>query len=224
MKTDTHTHTSGVSFCSEVTPEEYARLYREAGYGSVILTNHYSRMYMFRYADTWDEQIKIYLNEYHKAKEAGDRAGIPVWLGAEVAISTPQSPYIEFLLYGADEQFFLANPCLYDKSQKELYTICHDNGVLLFQSHPFRDEQGHFPQDPEFMDGTEINCHPYFLRHEDKVREFADKHNLMLVCGSDFHFAYQAGTAATLVPDSIGSSKQFADFLRGNPRPEIFIK
>ena len=224
MKIDTHTHTSGVSFCSEVSPEEYVARYREAGYGAVLLTNHYSRMYMFRYGDTWDKQIEIYLTEYHKAKAAGDALGIPVWLGAEVAISTPQSPYIEFLLYGADEDFFRANPCLYDKTQAQLYKLCHDNGILLFQSHPYRDEQGHFPQDPEFMDGTEINCHPYFLRHEDKVREFADKHNLMLVCGSDFHYAYQAGTAATLVPDTLKNAADFADFLRKTPRPEIFIK
>ncbi|MDE6399030.1 MAG: PHP domain-containing protein [Clostridiales bacterium] len=224
MKIDTHTHTSGVSFCSEVSPEEYAEKYREADYGAVILTNHYSRMYMFRYGDTWDKQIRIYLDEFRKAKAAGERLGLPVLLGAEVAISTPQSPYIEFLLYGADEEFFLANPCLYDKSQAELYKICHDNGVLMFQSHPFRSEQGHFPQDPEYLDGTEINCHPYFLRHEDEVRAFADKNRLMLICGSDFHYPYQAGVAATIVPDSITDAKQFADFLRKNPRPEIWYK
>ena len=224
MKIDTHTHTSGVSFCSEVTPDTYVQKYREAGYGAVILTNHYSRMYMFRYGETWDAQIKIYMDEYRKAKAEGDKIGLPVLLGAEVAISTPQSPYIEFLLYGADEEFFFSHPCLYDKSQAELYKICHDSGVLLFQSHPFRDEQGHFPQDPEFMDGTEINCHPYFLRHEDKVREFADKHDLMLVCGSDFHYAYQAGTAATIVPEGITSAQEFAAYLKKTHRPEIWYK
>lgn len=224
MKIDTHTHTSGVSFCSEVSPEEFAQRYKDVGFGAVLLTNHYSRMYMFRYGDTWKEQIEVYLGEYKKVKEAGERLGLPVLLGAEVAISTPQSPYVEFLLYGADEEFFLANAALYDKTQAQLYKLCHDNGVLLFQSHPYRDEQGHFPQDPEFMDGTEINCHPYFLRHEEEVRAFADKHNLMLICGSDFHYAYQAGTAATMVPDGITSAKQFADYLRRNPRPEIFIK
>lgn len=224
MKIDTHTHTSGVSFCSEVSPEEFAAAYRNAGYGAVILTNHYSRIYMFRYGDTWEKQIEIYLGEYRKAKAAGDALGLPVLLGAEVAISTPESPYIEFLLYGIDEDFLRANPCLYDKSQAELYKICHDNDVLMFQSHPFRAEQGHFPQDPEYLDGTEINCHPYFLRHEDEVREFADKHNLMLVCGSDFHYTHQAGIAATIVPDDVKDAKGFARFLRAHPRPEIFIR
>lgn len=224
MKIDTHTHTSGVSFCSEVPPETYVQKYREAGYGAVILTNHYSRMYMFRYGETWDAQIKIYMDEYRKAKAEGDKIGLPVLLGAEVAISTPQSPYIEFLLYGANEEFFFSHPCLYDKSQAELYKICHDCGVLLFQSHPFRDEQGHFPQDPEFMDGTEINCHPYFLRHEEKVREFADKHDLMLVCGSDFHYPYQAGTAATIVPEGIATAEEFAAYLKKTHRPEIWYK
>ena len=224
MKVDTHTHTSGVSFCSEVSPEEYVALYKEAGYGAVILTNHYSRIYMFRYGSTWDEQIKKYLAEWHKVKAECDRMGLPVWLGAEVAISTPKSDYIEFLLYGIDEDFLLENPCLYDKTQKELYKKCHDYGALLFQSHPFRDEQGHFPQDPEFMDGVEINCHPYFFRHDDKVIEFADKHKLIVTCGSDFHYHRQAGTAATIVPDGTANIKEFVEYLRKNPRPEIFYK
>lgn len=224
MKIDTHTHTSGVSFCSQVSPRDYVQAFKKAGYGAVILSNHYSRQYMFRYADTFDEQIAIYLAEYHTAKEEGEKIGLPVFLAAEVAIATPQSPYIEFLLYGADEAFFLANPCLYDQTQKGLYKICHDNGVLMFQSHPFRTEHGHVPMDPEFMDGTEINCHCNFLRKEEQVREFADKNDLMLVCGSDFHYLPQAGSAATIVPDTLASAKDFAAFLRKNPRPELWFR
>lgn len=224
MKIDTHTHTSGVSFCSHVSPKEYVRAFKAAGYDAVILTNHYSRQYMFRYGDTFDAQIDVYLNEYRTAKKAGEEEGIPVFLAAEVAIATPQSPYIEFLLYGVDENFLLANPCLYDKSQRELYKICNDNGVLMFQSHPFRTEQGHVPMDPEFMDGTEINCHPLFLRHEEEVREFVDKHGLALICGSDFHTLAQAGSAATFVPAPLTSAKDFANYIRKHPRPELFVR
>lgn len=224
MKIDTHTHTSGVSFCSEVSPQQFVERYREEGYGAVILTNHYSKMYMRRYGDTWEEQIRVYTEEYRTAARAGEAIGLQVWLGAEVAISTPQSPYVEFLLYGIDEEFLRNTPRLYDKTQAELYELCHAANALLFQSHPFRDEQGHFPQDPAYLDGTEINCHPYFLRHEDKVRAFADRHDLMLVCGSDFHYAYQAGTAATIVPDDLHGAEDFAAYLRRVPRPEFFIK
>ena len=224
MKIDTHTHTSGVSFCSRVSPQEYVRAFKAAGYDAVILTNHYSRQYMFRYGDTFDRQIEIYLNEYRTARREGEEEGLPVFLGTEVAIATPQSPYIEFLLYGIDEDFLLSNPCLYDKSQRELYKICHDRGVLMFQSHPFRAEQGHLPMDPEFMDGTEINCHPLFLRHEEEVRAFADKNGLALTCGSDFHYLPQAGSAATIVPENLASAKDFAAFIRKTSRPQIFIR
>ena len=221
MKIDTHTHTSGVSFCSHVPPKEYVQALKAAGYDAVILTNHYSRQYMFRYGDTFDQQIAIYLNEYRTAKREGEQIGLPVFLAAEVAIATPQSPYIEFLLYGADEDFFLNNPALYDQSQRKLYKICHDNGVLMFQSHPFRSEQGHLPMDPEFMDGTEINMHPFFLGKEEQTREFADKHGLALICGSDFHSLPQAGSATTIVPEPLASVKDFADYIRKNPRPQI---
>lgn len=224
IKIDTHSHTSGVSFCSEVSPAEFVSAYKKAGITTVMLTNHYSRLYMFRYGDNWQQQIEIYLNEFGTVKREGDRTGVNILMGAEVAISTPESDYIEFLLYGADENFFLSNPCLYDLSQKQLYKTCNDKGVLMLQSHPFRSEHGHVLLDPEFMDGTELNNHPYFIRHEDKVFDYVNKFNKMLVCGSDLHYVRQAGSAYTLFPDNTASSKDFADYLRINPRPEIFYK
>lgn len=223
-KVDMHTHTSGVSFCSEVSPEQYVKLYAGVGMTQVVLTNHYSIQYMSRYGDNFDAQIQIYLNEYKTAKRLGAKVGLNVLLGAEVAISTPASPYIEFLLYGVTEEFLLQNPCLYSCSQSQLYKICNNNGVLMYQAHPFRAEQGHVPQDPEFMDGTEINCHPLFLRNEDKAREFAYKHNLGLTCGSDFHYPRQAGSAATYIDISVKTPQALATYLKTTPRPEIFYK
>ncbi|MDE7395328.1 MAG: hypothetical protein K2M95_04335, partial [Clostridiales bacterium] len=71
---------------------------------------------------------------------------------------------------------------------------------------------------------TEINCHCNFLRKEEEVRAFADKNNLMLVCGSDFHYLQQVGSAATVVPDTLTSVKDFVTFLLENPRPKIIIR
>lgn len=217
LKIDMHTHTSGVSFCSEVSPRRYAELFAASDVDGAVLTNHYSRMYMFRYGRTWDEQVRVYLEEYRAAEAACVKAGVRLFLGAEVAISTPQSDYVEFLLYGPTESFFLSAGPLYDMTQKQLYQLCHDHNVLLFQSHPFRSEHGHFPQDPEYLDGTEINCHPQFLRRKQETLEWADRHGLAVVCGSDFHYPVQAGSACTLLP----SDRPIVDFLAHNKRPDI---
>lgn len=179
---------------------------------------------MFRYGETWEQQIKVYIDEYRKAKKLGEAVGLNVLLSAEVSLPTEPGTCKEFLLYGIDEAFLSENPCLYDKSQAELYKICHDNNVLMFQAHPFRHEGGSTPQDPTLMDGIEFNCHPYYERHEQEVRDFADKNNLMLICGSDLHYDYQAGSAATIVPDDITDAKAFADYLRKNRRPELWYK
>ena len=40
---DLHCHTKGVSKCGTVLPEEGARLYIEAGYSGVVITNHFNR-------------------------------------------------------------------------------------------------------------------------------------------------------------------------------------
>ena len=224
MRLDMHTHTAGVSFCSEVSPRDYVQAYKQAGVSAVVLTNHYSRMYMYRYGDTFAKQIDVYLQEYDTAADWGAKMGVRVILGAEVAISTPQSPYIEFLLYGATAAFFRKHPSLYDCTQRRLYEICRDEGVLMMQSHPFRSEQGHVPMDPQYMDGTEINCHKNFLRREEQVRAFADEHGLSLVCGSDFHFLSQAGSAWTEVADEVTDSPTLAAYLRKNPRPSLFYR
>ena len=41
MLLDTHVHTSQVSPCGKVPAEEMIELYKEAGYGGVIITDHY---------------------------------------------------------------------------------------------------------------------------------------------------------------------------------------
>ncbi len=223
IRIDTHSHTAGVSFCSQIFPESYVINYRARGIFTVVLTNHYSRQQMSKYAVTFDEQIKRYLNEYHRTKEAGKSVEVNVLLGAEVAIASKSSPYNEFLLFGLTEDFLLSSPPLYDLDQKSLYKLCHDNGILMYQAHPFRSEHNHTPQDPEFMDGVEINCHSSFNNSYEQVYLFAAKHNLGISCGSDLHFASQAGYGGIFADASVKTEKDLARYLRDHKRPKIFL-
>jgi hypothetical protein len=179
---------------------------------------------MFRYGDTTEKQIKIFLSEYDTAALEGKKLGVNVLLGAEVAIVTRVSPYTEFLLFGTDKEFFLKNPALYGMTQEKLYKACSDSGILVYQAHPLRREQGHAPADAEFVDGVEVNNHPNYLRKKEEIYEFADKHGLGVTCGSDFHYVSQAGSAGIYAPDGIKSERDLAEYLKKNKRPKIFYK
>lgn len=222
MKVETHAHTSGISLCSEVDYKTTAELYIAQGYGALLLSNHYNAYQLASYGVRAPRFAEMFVDEYRNMRDyAAGR--LNVLLGAEVALDLPDCRYAEFLLVGADEQFFLNHSDLFRLNQRQLYALCKENGVLLVQTHPYRKEQGHFPHDAAFMDGVEINCHPHFLREEEKVRRFAEKHGLLVTCGSDFHYAPQAGSAGMLTQRDVRTSREFSDCLREG-KAEIFFR
>lgn len=222
MKIDTHTHTSGISLCSAVDYKEAADLYIRAGYDGIVLTNHYNGGQLFSYGVSAKKFAVMFVDEYLKMRDyAGSR--MRVFLGAEVALDLPDCHYAEFLLFGTDENFFKENPDIHSLSQRGLYELCKEYGAAVIQSHPYRVQHGHFPHEPEFMDGVEINCHPHFLREEQRVREFAKEHGLTVTCGSDFHYASQAGSAGMVFDESIKDNNSLACAILSG-KGEIFYR
>jgi hypothetical protein len=223
IKIDTHSHTAGASFCSQVLPAMYAQLYKARGIRTTVLTNHYSRQQMSMVAYTFPEQIRRFVDEFHVARDMGKEVGVNVLLGAEVAIASKTSPYNEYILFGLSEEFLLNTPPLYDLDQASLYRLCNDHGILMYQTHPFRHEQGHSPQDPDLMDGVEINCHSLFKNHYEEVVRFADKHNLAISCGSDLHYPTQAGYGGIFADDTVRTERDLARYLRAHRKPKVFF-
>ena len=211
MKIEMHSHTWPVSPCSTISPANLVRRYASAGYDAVVLTNHYSEYSMPELGDTLLEKKRNYLTDYKAAVSAAAESGIRILLGAEVAVRGPYSR-AEFLLYGISEEFILDSPNLIELSQKELYSLCEKNGVVMVQAHPYRTEFCMLPQDPDYMDGVEVNCHPDHLREEEKVIAYARKHNLLVTAGSDFHG--DRITAGILTDKDIKSPAELAAVLR----------
>lgn len=220
MKIDLHVH-SGISVCASTTYIEAVDLYA-AKNEHFVLCNHYNALYTTPYAGyTQEEFPKRYVEEFYLAKEYGLKKGVKVFFGIETAISMPDCPYAEYLIYGATPKFLLENPLMYELDQKGLYELCKKNELLLVQAHPFRKEQGHFPHDMTLADGVEINCHYRFLREEERVRELAKKHNIIVTCGSDFHNATQHGNGGIICKD-VNDEAELAAVIK-NREFEIYI-
>lgn len=222
MKIDLHVHT-GFSVCASVNYVEAVDAYARLGI-NFALCNHYNALYTKPFGGAYDpdEYPEKFVREFNLARDYGKIKGIKVFFGIEVALCLPDCPYAEFLIYGADPQFILDNPYIYDLNQADLYALSKRNDLMLVQAHPFRKEQGHFPHDCARLDGVEINCHYRFLREEEKVRALAKKYGLIITCGSDFHNLGQEG-AGGIICDEIKDEKGLKDILLNNDF-EIFMR
>lgn len=218
MLIDTHVHSAGISPCSRRNPNQLIAEYLADKTDGFVLANHCLESFTdgigYR---AWCEK---YVEEYNTVKKLGDKYGVKVFFGIEV---TPNyQPFIHFLIIGITPDELLESPELYKFSQKELYEYCVENGFLLYQAHPFRN--GMVPQDPGYLHGVEINCHPgYFSNMKEEVSAFAKENNLGIICGSDFHGDHYKPKCGNYIPDSVSTEKELTEYLRKNqPEMEIF--
>lgn len=181
MLIDAHIHSKGISRCSRLTVQQVLDRCAQDHTQGIVLTNHFKESYINEPFRDW---VKRFVEEYEDAKAYGEQIGIQVLFGAEVTLS--RTPNIDYLLYGLPPEEFPSVPVLYTYTQKELYRYCCANRALLIQAHPYRN--GAVPQDPRFLHGVEINCHPLYKTNEkQRVTAFAKAHDLLLTCGSDYH-------------------------------------
>ncbi len=213
---DMHVHSSGISLCSVVSPKELIRRCKLSGLDGIVLTNHFSNGHVKGEEAAWR---KKYEEEFHIAKEEGDKQGLRVLFGIEV---TPMSECgRDYLIYGVTPAFLYQEKMLYEYTQAELYKLAHNAGAVFFQAHPYRGRS--LPTDPLHLDGVEINCHPlYYDNAKDKVTAYAAEHNLILTCGSDYHGDVYKAPCGVYFPENVCTEADIATAFRtGNYRLKI---
>ena len=217
MLIDTHVHSSGISPCSRRNPCQLIAEYLADKTDGFVLANHC--LHDFTTEIGYKNWCEKYVEEYRKIKTLGDKYGVRVFFGIEV---TPDwQPCVHLLIYGITSDDLLKSPELYALSLEELYAYCEENGFLLYQAHPYRN--GMVPQNPEYLHGYEINCHPgYKTNMREEVSADAKNSNLRLICGSDFHGDHYKPKCGTYIPDSIKTERELAEYLRNN-QPELEI-
>jgi hypothetical protein len=90
-----------------------------AGLDGIVLTNHYYKAYV-KDGDYVSFACR-YTEEFHRAREYGDRVGAKVFFGAEVTMEKHNLAHV--LIYGIDENFIESNPTLFDLTQEEFYNL-----------------------------------------------------------------------------------------------------
>ena len=179
-KIELHAHTSPVSGCSQVTPEEMVKTYKNLGYSAVAVTNH------FMYDENRDklEYINYYLNDFEQTEKIGKENGLKVYLGAEIRFT---ENYNDYLIFGVDKNMLSE---IYDYLPHGIENFRKNYAMpnsIFIQAHPKRD--GIQDIDTSLLDGIEVyNMHPH---HNSKiglaslVAESCD--GMIVTAGSDFH-------------------------------------
>jgi len=209
MLLDLHAHTSGISTCCRAPAPDIVAVAKDIGLDGIVLTNHYDK----RFVKDGDAEAfaRAYTEEYRYTKRCGEAIGCTVLYGIEITMERYGG--LHMLLYGVDEAFTIAHPTLYDLTQEELYRLAHEHGGLVIQPHPFRGRNR--LQDPAFLDGVEINCHPgYGSTFYRDVTDFAKAHNLILTTGGDYHADNYRAFCGVHVNDTVKNEKDLVAYLR----------
>lgn len=211
FKTETHLHTAEVSRCGKKRAHEMIRAYKEAGYSTVFVSDHFQKNTLDTLGDIpWEEKISIFLSGYYHAKYEGELLGITVLPAMEVCFVDAPNHY---LVYGITKEILSAYPELHTLGIARFVEIARENGLLLVQAHPHRD--GVCYPTPQFVEGMEVyNSNP---RHEDQsaLSEAAAKeHGLFMIGGSDAHRDEDIALSGILTEERIETAEQFIRLVR----------
>ena len=180
-KIEGHCHTSESSPCAKTNAKEVVKLYSEANYDGIIITDHFSYS-VFKDNDSWDNIVNKFLKGYRIAKEEADKFNIKIYLGMEIRFLDSNN---DFLVYGIDEEFLFNNPWLYMKDLKYLDKICKDK-YLIIQAHPYRWDNTLV--DIKYLDGIEYNnTNPNNECNNERAYSSWIQTDLIGTCGCDFH-------------------------------------
>lgn len=208
--TETHCHTGEISQCAKVPAKEIPKLYRDAGYGAIIVTDHYNVWTLEALAKERPKQIESWLRGYRTVEEESNRIGLKVFLGMELALTSGPEDY---LIYGVTESFLFRYPQLAEYGLGRAARIIRDEGMLLYQAHPFRERLRRAPK--KYLDGVEVfNGNPRHDSHNDRALRYAEDNALLSVSGSDFHQYEDVGRGGIWLPEDVDDNGKLVRYLK----------
>lgn len=213
---DIHIHTKESSFCAKTAAEQVVGLYHQKGYQGLIITDHYNREYFNRFPEcTWKEKMDHYLEGYRRARKAGEKYGMEIFLGIEFR---EVSHINDFLIYGLTEKFLYENPDFYLLPISEASKRFRDAGALVIQAHPMRTGVN-ILEDPDLLDGIEVyNGNHQWPYDREAAKKAAEAYDLISLSGSDFHMEEDLAKGGVVFETPV---KNYQDFLERLRKREI---
>lgn len=211
FKTELHAHTAEVSPCAKLKAREVVDAYIEAGYSTLIISDHFCDYVIDNAGATWQQKIDHYLAGYRRAKEyAGDR--LNVLMGCELRFVGSNNDY---LIMGMTEEFLYNYPEMHKMKLNRFRPFAIENDMMIIQAHPFRNTLDIVK--PELLDGMEIfnaSPNPPHDCRNDIANIWAQRFGLIRTSGSDFHGGSYKISGGIMTDEKITSMEQLIKILR----------
>ena len=210
-----HQHTSAVSACAVVTPEDVVRGLKAAGFAGVVMTEHfYHGNTVVRRHQAWEDFVRPYEQAYERAKKAAEGLDFDVLFGIEEGVGGGK----EVLIYGITPAFLYAHPELREMRLPALAALVREAGGVVVQAHPFR-VRDYIPAPweelpAEHLDGVEV----YNAGNDDlsnlRAQGLAERLGGIAAAGSDSHSLSSLGQAGIACERRIRTERELVDLLR----------
>lgn len=181
-RTELHAHTSPISPCSQISPQEMARTYYEKGFNAIVITNHFFAELTQGY--TKEEFLNRYIGNFEETQKEAKKYNLSVILGAELRFNENNNDY---LIYGVDKDILSACYDYFDKGLEAFRREVELPESVFIQAHPFRN--GIEMCNPDLLDGMEnFNMHPGHNSRIGIAVRYAKENGIKIAtAGSDFH-------------------------------------
>ena len=212
FKTELHCHSKSVSECARVSNEEIINKYTEAGYTTLVLTNHFNlgTQCFHKCADDYQAFVTAYLKGYEDLKRDAE-GKLTVLLGMELRFTQNINDY---LVFGITEKFLRTHDELYLMNPESFSKLARENGLLFIQAHPFRNSMT--ITQPWLLDGVEVfNGHMGHDSRNEIANLWAEKFNLIKTSGTDFHYNHVPANAGIITDFEIKDMDTLVKTLKG---------
>lgn len=184
---ETHLHTLPVSKCAHATVRETLEAYLALGYDGVFITNHFldGNINVDR-SLPYEKRIRFYFSDYKEGVRIGKELGIAVFCGVEMSYGGT-----DFLVYGLDEEWYLAHPEIEGMPRTALLSVLAEAGALIIQAHPFREAAyiDHIRLFPRHVHGVEVYNACRTPSENAIAALYAEHYGLPAFSGTDNHRA-----------------------------------
>ncbi len=211
MKIDLHVHTAEVSACGILSAEETVRLYKEAGYDALVITNHYASYNKRRFEAAGLDFFTEYRKGFALAAAAGEKYGLKIFCGYEIRFDENENDY---LVYGMDDETAARCDEIFPMTPSSFSSYAKERGILFYQAHPFRNRMTVVR--PDYLFGIEVrNGNPRHDSRNDIASAWADRYpHLHRIGGSDCHQIEDVGIGGILTEREVGSMEELVEILK----------
>lgn len=213
-KYELHAHTAECDRVAQHSGAEMVRLYADAGYSGMVITDHYFSLFYEWFKDEFCPSnhksiIDRYLRGYHSARNEAERIGFSLLCGAEVRFDNTPNDY---LIYGLEEDDLYTLPLLNRlKNLRELLAVLPDRAVVV-QAHPFRDNMT--VVSPDLLFGVEAHNGRTSPFRNKMARDYAEHYGKVMTSGSDFHKMKDLAKGGIATPRTVTCSAELVELLK----------